>query len=76
MTLAVEMLLDGEAETITRKAVEMALAGDTTALRLVLERICPPRKERPVAFTLPTLETPADALRHRRPSWRLSRGAS
>jgi hypothetical protein len=61
-TLAVEALLDGEAETITRKAIEMALAGDTTAMRLVLERICPPRKERPVAFTLPKLETPADAV--------------
>jgi hypothetical protein len=61
-TLAVETLLDGEAERITRKAVEMALAGDTTAMRLVLERICPPRRERSVAFALPKLETPADAV--------------
>ena len=38
-TVAAEALLDGEAEALTRKAVEMALAGDTVALRLCLERI-------------------------------------
>jgi hypothetical protein len=43
-TLAVQALLDGEAEGLTRKAVEMALAGDTTALKLCLERIAPAYK--------------------------------
>jgi hypothetical protein len=33
-TLAAEALLDGEAEALTRKVVEMALAGDSTAMRL------------------------------------------
>jgi hypothetical protein len=33
VTLAVEALLDGEAETLTRKAIELATAGDLTALR-------------------------------------------
>jgi hypothetical protein len=46
-TLAVEALLDGEAETITRKAIELAKEGDLTALRLCLDRIAPPRKDRP-----------------------------
>jgi hypothetical protein len=32
-TLAVEALLDGEAETLTRKAIELAKAGDLAALR-------------------------------------------
>jgi hypothetical protein len=54
-TRAVEALLDGEAEGLTRKAVEMALAGDTVALRLCLERLVPPRKDRPVALALPPL---------------------
>jgi hypothetical protein len=62
-TLAMEALLDGEADRLTRKVVEMALAGDTTALRLCLERIMPARKDRPVTFTLPKLETPADAVK-------------
>ena len=44
-TIAAEALLDGEAEALTRKAVEMALSGDGAALRLCLDRIytAPPR---------------------------------
>jgi hypothetical protein len=61
-TVATEALLDGEAEALTRKAVEMALAGDTTALRLCLERLLPPRRDRPVVFALGDLASPADAL--------------
>jgi hypothetical protein len=53
--------LDGEAEALTRRAIELALEGDLIALRLCLERICPPRKDRPVTFGLPKLETAADA---------------
>jgi len=49
-TLAVEALLDGEAEALTRKAVELALAGDTVALRLCLDRLAPPRKGRPITL--------------------------
>ena len=37
------------------------MGGDTTALRLCLERIAPPRKDRPVNFALPKLETADDA---------------
>jgi hypothetical protein len=61
-SLAAAALLDGEAEALTRKAVEMALAGDTTALRLCLERILPPRKERAAAVELPLLLTAADVV--------------
>jgi hypothetical protein len=60
-TLAAEVLLDGEAETLTRKAIELAKGGDLQALRLCLERIAPPRKERPLNFALPTLEGPSAA---------------
>ncbi len=33
-TIAVEALLEGEAEALTRKAIERALAGDSVALRI------------------------------------------
>lgn len=59
-TLAIERLLDGEAEVLTRKAVELALEGDMQALRLCLERICPPRKSRPIEIELPKVETVED----------------
>ncbi len=60
-TKAVADLLDGEAEALTRKAVERALEGDTTALRLCLERIAPPRKDTPVQFDLPPMTSALDA---------------
>ena len=50
-------LLEGEAEALTRRCVELALAGDTTALRLCLERLLP--KSRAVRLQLP-LRTLAD----------------
>ena len=46
--IAAEILLDGEAEKLTRKAVELALAGDSACLRLCIDRILPPRKDRPL----------------------------
>ena len=52
-TLAAEMLLDGETEALTRKAIELAMKGDTVALRLCLERIIPARRDRPVKFEIP-----------------------
>ncbi len=39
-------LLQPHAEELVAKAVEMAKAGDTTALRLCLERLIPPMKAR------------------------------
>jgi hypothetical protein len=63
VTLAIEAMLDGEAEALTRKALDLALAGDMTALRLCLDRIAPARKDRPVAFALPALTAAADAAK-------------
>jgi Family of unknown function (DUF5681) len=60
-TLACDALLEGEAEAITRKAIELAKDGDGPALRLCMDRVAPARRDRPVPFTLPTLETAADA---------------
>jgi hypothetical protein len=58
-----EALLDGEAEALTRNAVEMALAGDPAALRLCIERIIPTRKERPPSFALPPVASAEDTTR-------------
>src|SRR4051812_23736869 len=56
VTVAAEALMEGEAEAITRKAIELAKAGDGPALRLCMDRIYPPRKDRPVRFKLPSVE--------------------
>lgn len=60
-TMAAQALLDGEAEALTRKAIELALAGDLTALRLCLERIVPPRKDRAIEVAVPEIKGAADA---------------
>ena len=49
-TRAVLELLEGEAGTITRTCIEAAKGGDMTAIRLVLDRLVPPAKERPVSL--------------------------
>lgn len=61
MTRLIEELFEGEAEEITRKAIELAKQGDGPVLRLVLERLVPARKDAPVNFELPPIETMEDA---------------
>lgn len=61
-TLAIEALLEGEHEALTRKAIEKGLDGDTTALRLCLERLAPPRKDSPISFDLPSIACAADVV--------------
>lgn len=62
-TLAVQTLLDGEAENITRKAIELAQEGDTTAMKLCLERIIPAKKDAPVTFKLPAIKSADDVIK-------------
>jgi hypothetical protein len=53
-------LLDGDVEALTRKAVALALDGDTAAMRLCFDRIIAPRRARPVHLDLPPIAEPAD----------------
>ena len=62
-TLALEAILEGEAEAITRKVIALALDGDGPALRMCMDRIAPPRKDRHVPFALPLIETAANAVK-------------
>jgi hypothetical protein len=52
-TLAIESLLEGELESITRAAVEAAKNGDMAAVRIVMDRVYPARKSRPIHIELP-----------------------
>jgi len=58
-TLAALALMEGEGAAITRTCIEAAKGGDMTAIRLVLERLVPPAKERPVSLELPDVKTAA-----------------
>jgi hypothetical protein len=59
-TLAAQALLDGEAEALSRKVIELAMSGDATALKICLERILAPRKDRPIALALPQIGSAED----------------
>jgi len=61
--MAIEALLEGDAEALTRKAIEMAKAGDGPALRLCLDRLVPPRRDAPISFELPTVKTVDDIVK-------------
>ena len=61
-TLAAQRLLEGEAKRLTRKAIELALAGDSTALRLCLDRVIPPRRSPVVQISIPALRSTRDAV--------------
>jgi hypothetical protein len=66
-TIASAALLAGAAEALTRKAVELALIGDPTALRLCIERILPQ--------CAPTGQSPwAEGPRHRQQHDHAGRG--
>jgi len=60
-TQAAAKLIDKDCKAITAKAVELALQGDGTALRLCIERICPPRKDAPVTFNMPRITNASEA---------------
>ena len=59
-TRLAETLLDGEAEELVKKCVEMAINGDSTAMRICMDRLVPPRKSRPISIDLPDVSTGAD----------------
>ena len=54
-TKAAIALMEGEAENITRKVIEAAKGGDITAIKLVLDRVVPPRKSNPITLDMPQL---------------------
>jgi hypothetical protein len=60
-TLVAAALLEGEAEDLTRRLIELARKDDMAALRLCIERILPPCRERLLQFELPPLQSAADA---------------
>ena len=59
-TRALDAILDGEAEALTRKAVEMALSGDAVAMRMCLDRLAPVRRDRTIEFEMPEIASAKD----------------
>jgi Family of unknown function (DUF5681) len=53
---------DNKASAIIATAIAKAEEGDATCIRICLDRIAPPRKDRPVCFNLPDMKEAKDTL--------------
>ena len=62
MTVLMQNLLEGEAEAITRKVIDMAKEGDMAAIRVCMDRLVPARRSGAIACELPPLETRGGAV--------------
>ncbi len=60
-SLLLEHLIEGEGEAVVQALLAAAKGGDVSAARALLDRLVPPRKERPVRVTLPALRSAKDA---------------
>ncbi len=56
-TEVVDELLEGQAQALAQKAIEMALGGDVLAMKLCIERLAPARRERQMLLQLPAPST-------------------
>lgn len=59
-TQAIEQLAEGHAESLGEKVIELALGGDVACLRMMLDRVCPIRKGRPINVEIPSIKSSQD----------------
>jgi len=59
VTLLAQRMMDADAEAVIQALLKAAKGGDTTAIRMVLERTAPLPRNRPVQFDVPAIETSA-----------------
>lgn len=60
-TLLAEKLMQDDAEAVVSAVLNAAKNGDMTAARIVVDRLCPARKDTTINFSLPQIESAADA---------------
>jgi hypothetical protein len=61
-TRLAEQLAADQTEQLVQKVLELARAGNMAALRMVLDRVWPPRKGQPVDVLMPPINTSEDVL--------------
>ena len=59
-TLALEKMMADDGAAVVQAILDAAKGGDMTAARIIVDRIVPPRKDRPVVVDLPKIESAAD----------------
>ena len=59
----IEQLAEGQAEQLFQKVLELGHAGDVACLKMLLDRLWPPRKGQPVNIDMPpTIKSSHDVL--------------
>lgn len=61
-TILLQQMLAGEAEAIVRKMVELAKEGDSVAMKLCVERLIPPAKDRHIQIDFPPVRSAEDVI--------------
>jgi len=61
-SLMLDRLADGEAQAILADVMAKAKGGDLKAAEMILARVWPQRKGRPVALSIPPIATPEDVV--------------
>jgi hypothetical protein len=59
-TVLAEKLMHDDAKEVVKAVIGAAKSGDMPAARLILERIAPARKDRPINFDMPAIDTVSD----------------
>jgi len=62
-SMMAEMLFEEEIETVCHQVINQAKEGNLQAAKIILDRLLPPKKDRPINFKLPIIQNAADALK-------------
>jgi hypothetical protein len=60
VTLALEQMMADDGAAVVQAVLAAAKGGDMTAARIIVDRLAPARKDRPVTIELPKIESAAD----------------
>lgn len=61
-SMMAEMLFENGIEVVCEQVLSQAKEGNLHAAKIVLDRLLPPRKDRPINFRLPFIKNTADAM--------------
>lgn len=61
-TLAAENLLEGELESICRRLIQEATFGNMQAIKMILDRLLPPKRTSYIAFDLPNFDDSSEMV--------------
>jgi hypothetical protein len=61
-TMLAQLLLERDVEETCNRVIEEAKAGNMQAVKMILDRILPPKKDSPITIDIPQIKTTSDIL--------------